>query len=83
MKNSSPNSAVPATVIKATPGKPWPDPPHGGNWERNTQTGDLTLLQAPGELSVEERSQQKAKRQAEVEAEAARRASATTNTPKE
>lgn len=35
------------TVIRAEPGKPWPEPPTGGTWSRNPTTGDLTL-EEPG-----------------------------------
>lgn len=57
------------TVIKAQPGQPWPNPPHGGSWSRNPKTGDLTLVEATGELSVEQRSAAKAAAQAATEAE--------------
>lgn len=41
--NKQPAAALP-NVIRAEPGKPWPEPPAGGRWSRNAVTGDLTLI---------------------------------------
>lgn len=60
--------AAPArTVIRAEPGKPWPDPPHGGRWSRNPTTGDLTLEDPPTQRpSDEERRARRDKQRADA-----------------
>jgi hypothetical protein len=34
--------------IRATAEQPWPEPPAGGTWSRNAETGDLTLIEPSG-----------------------------------
>jgi hypothetical protein len=38
---------APKTVIKAVKGEPLPNPPHGGSWSRDPDSGDLTLVEPP------------------------------------
>lgn len=52
------------TVIRAEPGKPWPDAPHGGRWSRDPATGDLTLIEVQQYPTTEERTARKAAAQA-------------------
>lgn len=63
------DQAAAPTVIRAEPGKPWPDPPYGGRWSRDPQTGDLTLVQSTAYPSVADRSAAKAAKQAELAAQ--------------
>ena len=61
-----------ATVIRAEPGKPWPEPPYGGRWVRTPQTGDLTLRAATVRADAQQRSaQRQAAQQAQAQADAA------------
>lgn len=44
---SAPAAAKKKVVIRAEHGKPLPNPPHGGSWSRDPDTGDLTLMEGP------------------------------------
>jgi hypothetical protein len=54
------------TVIRAVPGQPFPEPPHGGTWSRDPVTGDLTLLQTTRPPTDEERQALKDKQLAKT-----------------
>lgn len=57
----------PIKVIKAEPGKDWPEPPHAGRWERDPVTGDLSLVEeSTRELSDEERAEKRSKQRQEA-----------------
>lgn len=75
-------AAAAPTVIKAEPGKPWPNPPHGGRWSRDPVTGDLTLIETASSASEEERRAQREKQRAEAEKAGAAKAAAEAATEK-
>lgn len=47
MRATAATSGRKKTVIHAEKGQPLPNPPHGGTWSRDPDTGDLTLVEAP------------------------------------
>ncbi|KQT10966.1 hypothetical protein [Ramlibacter sp. Leaf400] len=64
------------TVIRAEPGKPWPNPPAGGSWIRDTTTGDLTLDVPPASDTDADRQKRRAEQRAAALARGEQQASA-------